>query len=478
MNLLRPLAPWFLALGSYVGSVLAAQTAATPASSGLADPTIPLLSSAALSAAQLEQLLAPIALYPDALIALMLPAATAPADIVLAARHLRASRDDRSQIEHRSWDESVKSLTYYPDVLLWMDENLQWTKQVGEAFTEQPVDVMQAIQRLRARARAAGTLVDSPEQQVVADFEVIRIVPAQLDALYIPYYDPGFFFLSQPLAYPRPFMTFGTGLPVGSWLAFECDWRRHTIWVGNRHRRWHQPDWRQPVVPIPIVVPPYGSHRDVRPWHPGPRTGRPPIPPPARRWEEPPRPSSPAVPVSPGVVPPPYRGQPVGVGRGSGRPDSHSTRPLSNPTPSSVSLPNSETAASPAPNPSAPTAVTTRPAPRRNPDRPRPASVVPNESNPPPPSPAPQANRGSSATAVHHHAAPPVTRPREGEATRPAHSRPPPVDAVPTRSQPPPAAPSSASRPSSPPAAAPAATRTESDSERSVGRRPPNENQR
>ncbi|MBL9198861.1 MAG: DUF3300 domain-containing protein [Opitutaceae bacterium] len=233
------------------------------------------------SPAELEKLLAPIALYPDALIAIILPASTAPADVVLAARQLRDHPGDPSQVEHRAWDESVKSLTHYPAVLAWMDENLAWTKQVGEAFAAQPAEVMQAMQRLRAQARAAGTLVDTPQQQVIAEAEVIRIVPAQPDVIYVPYYEPEVVFVSRPYVgyvHPRPFFTFGVGVRVGSWLAFECDWRRHTIWVGNRHRAWHGHDWRRPLVVAPPIGSAYVRTPEVRHWRPSPQVVRPSAP--------------------------------------------------------------------------------------------------------------------------------------------------------------------------------------------------------
>ncbi|MBL9186987.1 MAG: DUF3300 domain-containing protein [Opitutaceae bacterium] len=226
---------------------------------------------------ELEKLLAPIALYPDALIAIILPAATVPADVVLAARHVRDNPNDRSQIEHRAWDESVKSLTNYPAVLVWMDENLAWTKQVGEAFAEQPAETMQAMQRLRAQARAAGTLTDTPQQQVIAEADVIRIVPAQPDVIYVPYYQPEVVFVSRShydYAYPRPFFTFGAGVAVGSWLAFECDWRRHTIWVGNRHRHWAGHNWTRPLVTAPPIGAAYARTPDVRSWRPSPQVVR------------------------------------------------------------------------------------------------------------------------------------------------------------------------------------------------------------
>jgi len=149
-------------------TLAAAARAQTPAPNlPPSSATISATASPQLSDAQLETLLGPVALYPDA-IALILPAATAPSDVVLAARFLAVNRDEL-QLENQPWDESVRGLARYPDVIKWMDENLAWTKQVGEAFLAQPADAMQAVQRLRARARAAGTLVDTPEQKIVTE---------------------------------------------------------------------------------------------------------------------------------------------------------------------------------------------------------------------------------------------------------------------------------------------------------------------
>lgn len=235
------------------------------------DTTLPQaeFAPALLSLEQLEQLLGPIALYPDALIALILPASTVPTDVVLAARQLRDAPNDRSQIEHRSWDESVKSLSNYPEVLQWLDENLPWTKQVGEAFLAQPAEVMQAIQKLRNQARAAGTLVDTPQQQVVTESNIVRIVPTQPDIIYVPRYEPEVVFVSQPV-YSRPFVTFGVGVGVGSWLAYDCDWNRNTLWVASRHRPWVRPDWRRPLLPhAPTFTHSPAVHQPVvRLWRP------------------------------------------------------------------------------------------------------------------------------------------------------------------------------------------------------------------
>lgn len=231
---------------------------------------------AAFTAEQLEQLLGPIALYPDALIALMLPAATSPADLVLAARYL-GSDGDPAAAAGRAWDESVKSLVHYPEVVKWMDANLDWTKQVGEAFRLQSAEVMDAIQRLRARARAAGTLIDSPQQQVHVEGNVIAVVPTEPDVIYVPYYDPAVVYYAPAPGYydsygSRSFVTFSAPFAAGAWLAFDCDWRRRTVWTADRH--WaprHQRDWRYPSFP---GHPGYVDDPRRHPWRPSPNLPR------------------------------------------------------------------------------------------------------------------------------------------------------------------------------------------------------------
>ena len=237
---------------------------ASSAQEPAATPSMP--DSSRLTADQLEQLLGPIALYPDALIALMLPAATAPADIVLAARYLNDGGDPAAATS-RAWDESVMSLIHYPEVVKWMDDNLAWTKQVGEAFGEQPAEVMQAIQRLRAKARAAGTLRDSPQQQVLVDSDMIMIVPAQAGVLYVPYYDPAIVYAPPPVFYgSTTFVTFGPAFAAGPWLAYDCDWRQRTVWTADHHwTRGENRDWRHPVFP---GQPGYVNDPNRHPWRP------------------------------------------------------------------------------------------------------------------------------------------------------------------------------------------------------------------
>lgn len=240
-----------------------------------------------LTPEQLDQLLGPIALYPDALIALILPSATVSSDVVLAARYLAGEGNAPAEIENQAWDDSVKALAHYPSLVKWLDQNLAWTKQVGEAFIDQPAEVMKSIQRLRAAARAAGTLVDTPEQQVVAQAETISIVPTQPDVIYVPYYDPQIVYVRRPnySYYPGgSYFSFSAGYPVGFWLGYNLDWRQRRIWIVDRHQReryWHdQHDWRRPSFPTSVVV-----NRDSirRPWTPNPVAVRPPTQPIVRR---------------------------------------------------------------------------------------------------------------------------------------------------------------------------------------------------
>lgn len=219
---------------------------------------------------ELDELLGPIALYPDALVALILPAASIPADIVHAADFINA-HGDPGQIAGQPWDESVKSLAHYPEVVTWMSNNLTWTQQVGDAWLAQPADVMASIQQLRARAVAAGSLTNTPQQQVVTDGDEIRIIPAQPDVIYVPRYDPDFVYEDQP-SYVGPWLTFSDGYPEGLWLNYDLDWASRGIWIGQWHPGWdyRHPAWRHPVGGGPDVGHPWRplpGRRPSRPIH-------------------------------------------------------------------------------------------------------------------------------------------------------------------------------------------------------------------
>jgi Protein of unknown function (DUF3300) len=215
----------------------------------------------------LNELLAPIALYPDALIALILPASTAPSDLVLAARYI-STNGDPAQVANQPWDESVKSLVRYPDVVKWMDENLEWTTQVGEAFLDQPADVMNTIQQLRAQAIAAGNLVDTPEQRIVKEEDCIRIVPAEPEVIYVPRYDPEVVYVQPYASHVGPAVTFGLGFAVGSWLNYDCDWPRHRVSVGDPRWRRNRGDGRDTINVVNI------NRDSARVWQPSARIQR------------------------------------------------------------------------------------------------------------------------------------------------------------------------------------------------------------
>jgi hypothetical protein len=196
--------------------------------------------------------LGPIALYPDPLIAQILPAATQPSQIALADNYL-SQGGDPNQAAQQPWDSSVQALVWYPDVLRFMSGNLSWTAQVGQAFFNQPMDVMNSIQRLRAQAQALGNLQSSSQETVVNDNGAIAIAPANPDMIYVPQYDPSVIFYQRPY-YGGNFITFGTGYRIGGWLNHDLDWRDHNIvvWGGDHPRPadwWRRPPaQRQPEI--------------------------------------------------------------------------------------------------------------------------------------------------------------------------------------------------------------------------------------
>jgi hypothetical protein len=147
------------------------------------------------SQAELDQMLAPIALYPDALLSQVLMASTYPLDLVEAARWTRTNpglQGDEAvnQIAGEDWDPSVKSLVAFPNLLQRMDENLAWTRSLGEAFLDQEPHVMETVQRLRRKAQAAGHLLPDERLRVADESGVIVIEPAHPQVVYVPYYDP------------------------------------------------------------------------------------------------------------------------------------------------------------------------------------------------------------------------------------------------------------------------------------------------
>ncbi|NHA14701.1 DUF3300 domain-containing protein [Thioalkalivibrio sp. XN279] len=171
--------------------------------------------NALFTEAELDQLLAPIALYPDALLSQVLIAATYPLEIVAAARWSRANPglDGEAAVQavaEEDWDPSVKSLVAFPDLLAQMDQDLEWTRQLGEAMLLQESDVMDSIQFLRAKADEAGSLQDTEQVRVVREERTIVIEPARERIVYIPYYDTRVVYGNwwrpayPPVYWPRP----------------------------------------------------------------------------------------------------------------------------------------------------------------------------------------------------------------------------------------------------------------------------------
>jgi len=196
---------------------------------------------------QVDQLVAPIALYPDPLIALVLPASADYSDIAAAAGFLQ-QYGGGAPVDGQPWDDSVKALAHYPVVVSWMAQNPPWTQTLGAAFLAQPADIIQSIQRLRAEARASGALVDSPQQVVVVDGDGnIEIEPAQTDVIYVPRYDPNVVYLNGVYDFGAgQYITYGDPYPTGIWLTFGFDWRHRAIWVGD-WSTWHDSSgWRRP----------------------------------------------------------------------------------------------------------------------------------------------------------------------------------------------------------------------------------------
>jgi hypothetical protein len=194
-------------------------------------------SAGLLTPQELDDLLAPIALYPDPLIAQILPAATFVDQIDEAARYVRQF-GRLARVDDQPWDVSVKAVAHYPDVLYMMDQKYDWTVSLGQAFIDQPQDVMESIQSLRADAEAQGNLFSTPQQQVIDDPDGIRIVPAAPQYVYVPVYDPQVVYVERYNP-SYPFISFGVGLAIGAWLSRDFNWREHRVY----YHGWRGDGW-------------------------------------------------------------------------------------------------------------------------------------------------------------------------------------------------------------------------------------------
>ena len=187
---------------------------------------------------ELDNLLAPVALYPDPLLAQMLPAATYPGEIAEVAEWLRGG-GAISGVDRQSWDESVKAIARYPGILNMMADNMDWTVDVGDAFLNQPEDVARSIQRLRWQARRAGNLESTAQHTVMIAGDYIEIIPAHPQYIYIPQYDPSVVYVRRWVPGGVPFISFGLGLTIGGWLTLDFDWVHHHV----MYHGWNRPGW-------------------------------------------------------------------------------------------------------------------------------------------------------------------------------------------------------------------------------------------
>lgn len=153
-------------------------------------PAAPVTAVAPMQAEQLEQLVAPIALYPDDLVAIILPASTNPLQIVQADRFLEQRKSNPKLELNAKWDDPIKTLCNYPDVVKKMSQDLDWTTQLGEAVVADTGEVLEAVQGFRRRAQAAGNLKSDDKQKVVVEQNVITIAPANPEVVYVPQYNP------------------------------------------------------------------------------------------------------------------------------------------------------------------------------------------------------------------------------------------------------------------------------------------------
>lgn len=218
--------------------------------------------------AELDQMLAPIALYPDSLLSQILMAATYPRDVADAAAWSRANRGLRGEsavraAQNEPWDPSVVPLTAFPEVLDLMDERRGWTVDLGQAFLEQREQVMDTVQELRARADAAGTLRGSEEIVVRRDEGYYMIEPPSPEVVYVPYYDPRYAYGSwwwpdYPPVYWSPWSGYyyrpgyagfgwGYGVVLGSGFFFGAfDWpHRYLRYAHQRPWYYHGRDYRR-----------------------------------------------------------------------------------------------------------------------------------------------------------------------------------------------------------------------------------------
>lgn len=184
--------------------------------------------SPALSGDELQTLVGPIALYPDDLVAIILPAATNPLQIVQADRFLEKRKTNTSLPLDEKWDDAVKSLLNYPEVVKTMSNDLEWTTALGEAVATDQGAVLEAVQVFRRKTQSAGNLKSDTKQTIVVEKEVIKIVPADPQVIYVPQYNPSTVVVyggySTWSYWPSPYPVYYYPYPPGAALATGLIW--------------------------------------------------------------------------------------------------------------------------------------------------------------------------------------------------------------------------------------------------------------
>jgi hypothetical protein len=232
MNLLRSGA--LIVMGAMLAAAQQPPPPDSPPASDQPAPTI-------LNPDQLDNLVAPIALYPDPLLSQILVAATYPLEVVEANQWLQQNKNLRGQqlvdaARDQNWDPSIQALVAFPDVLARLNQDVRWTTDLGNAFLAQQGDVMDAVQRMRERARENGKLQSNAQETVQDQTEngqqAISIEPANPETVYVPYYDPAYVWgppvygYYPPLYYPPLSVgfTFGSGIYIGGIFGECCGW--------------------------------------------------------------------------------------------------------------------------------------------------------------------------------------------------------------------------------------------------------------
>jgi hypothetical protein len=275
--------------GNVIGDFEAAKAGTT------GDDGIPLRTGS-----ELQDLVGPIALYPDDLLAVVLPAATYPLQVVQAARFLEDLEADPSLEPDPEWDDSIVALVNYPEVVELMNEDLDWTWELGEAVVAQQEDVIEAIAQFREQAYAAGNLKSDERQTVSRNDDVIEITPVSEEVIYVPYYEPSRVVVYQPRPvyyyyphsypvyyYPYPYgYSFASGYFWGVTTAFTIGWTNHRLRVYHHsylghpyygHHYWETWWYRRPPIHVYNNVyvnngypgyPPVSHHYEGDAWRP------------------------------------------------------------------------------------------------------------------------------------------------------------------------------------------------------------------